>query len=94
MKGREISLYYIRNREKTEIDFCVVERGKILQLIEAKWSDEKPSSAFKTFEHLRHSSLVATQVVGHRKGDKVILRDYPFGLRVCSGPTWIRDLKM
>jgi predicted AAA+ superfamily ATPase len=94
VKGREISLHFIRDREKTEIDFCVVENGKILQLIEAKWSDEKPSSAFKAFEYLKHSKLQATQVVGHQKTEKVTTRDYPFGVRVCSGPDWIRDLKL
>jgi predicted AAA+ superfamily ATPase len=94
VKGREVSLHFIRDREKAEIDFCIVENGKILQLIEAKWSDEKPSSAFKAFEYLRHSKLVATQVVGHSSTDTLATRDYPFGVRVCSGPNWIRDITL
>lgn len=38
-EGVEISLHYIRDKERREIDFVICERDEPVRLIEAKWSD-------------------------------------------------------
>jgi uncharacterized protein len=88
--GKELSLHYIRNKEKDEIDFCLVEKGQPVQLIEAKWDDEKPSKGFKVFDNLKSAKLKATQVVRA----EIPTRDYPFGVRVTSADTWLRKLNL
>lgn len=44
IKGKDISLNYIRTKDKREVDFVIAEKGKALTLIESKLSDTKISS--------------------------------------------------
>ena len=39
VSGKEIELHYLRTKEKREVDFCFSEDGELIQLIEAKSSD-------------------------------------------------------
>lgn len=60
--GRKLELKYIRDKEKREVDFAIVEGQKLLSLIEVKLSDEKASQSLVHFsEKLKPHS--ASQIV-------------------------------
>lgn len=46
--GYNYELCYIRDKEKREVDFAIIKDKKIVELYEAKYTDDKPSS------HLRY----------------------------------------
>lgn len=46
--GHEAGVYYVRNRQGKEVDFCVVVNGKVT-LIETKWADENVSATLSYF---------------------------------------------
>ena len=48
-KGEKRSLYYVRNKNKQEIDFLITNNNIPTTLIESKWSDDHLHSAFKEF---------------------------------------------
>ncbi|MBI5723105.1 MAG: DUF4143 domain-containing protein [Planctomycetes bacterium] len=48
----EFELYYLRNKEKQEIDFLIVRDGVPWLPVEAKLSDTKPSPSWKKFAGL------------------------------------------
>ena len=91
LKGRELSLHFLRNRNNAEVDFCIVEKQEVTHMIEAKWADDRPSSAFKIFERAGSKHLkAALQLVAQ----KVPTRDYPFGVRVCSAMPWLTQVHL
>lgn len=84
--GYRYNLAYIRDKEKREVDFVLLNERKVEQCIEVKWSDEKPSSALKYFtQKLKPQKpsiqLVATLQRGHLSGDILIE----------SAVTWLSD---
>jgi predicted AAA+ superfamily ATPase len=54
-------LHFLRDKEKREVDFLIVERRKPILLVEAKLSDESPSPALLRFQ--RHLKTPAVQLV-------------------------------
>jgi len=74
--GTEISLHYLRTREKREVDFCIVKNGVPIQIIEAKLSDKNLSKELLYF-HNKYK-IPATQVVlnlrNERKIEKITIR--------------------
>lgn len=64
--GHSYSLQYIRDKEGREVDFVVVKDQKIEELIEVKWSDDRPSPSLAYYaEKLKPKS--ATQLVAQLK---------------------------
>jgi hypothetical protein len=62
----DFALWYVRDKEKREVDFLVTDRRKPFLLVEAKLSDSQPSPALRYFAE-RLSPRWAIQVV--RRGD-------------------------
>lgn len=61
-EGRDLSLHFLADKEKREVDFVIVEGKRPIQLIEVKWSEESPSPALRYYhERLR---VDAYQLVG------------------------------
>lgn len=76
--GEKWELGFLRNKEKQEVDFIVLQDGKIRELIEAKWSDSSISPALRYYgEKLKAPGLL--QLVG--TGGKKFTKD---GTRVLS----------
>lgn len=48
----EFALNFLRNKEKQEVDFLIVEGGKPFLLVEAKLSDQNPSKALRKFQNV------------------------------------------
>lgn len=49
-KGQSNGLFFLKDKEGHEIDFCVVQNGKVTHLIESKWSDPNPTPHFSRFQ--------------------------------------------
>lgn len=51
IKGEKRGLYYLRNKNKQEIDFLLTKDGKAVALIESKWSGDNLHPHFKAFSN-------------------------------------------
>jgi uncharacterized protein len=60
------ALHYIRDKEKREVDFAIVEKGRPVCLVECKRADEEPAPALLYFQ-AKLAVPVAVQLV-HKKG--------------------------
>lgn len=57
--GEDLRLYYLRDRERREVDFCIVRKGRPWLLLEAKASpDPSPSSLVYFAERLHPEHVV------------------------------------
>ena len=66
-----MELCYIRDKEKREVDFAVVCDGKLVELYEAKSSDELPSTSLRYFaERLKPWRAVQVILHGRERGWK------------------------
>jgi predicted AAA+ superfamily ATPase len=64
--GIACGLHYIRDRDAREVDFALTQNRKLVELIEAKWTDNNVSPALRFFaEKLQVPQ--ATQIVGQVK---------------------------
>lgn len=61
--GYAFELAYIKDKEQREVDFAIVKNKKIHELIEAKWSDAKPSPALVYYAN-KLDPTKARQIVG------------------------------
>ena len=58
-----MELKFIRDKEKHEVDFMVVKDRKPIELIEAKWDEERPTTSIKYFGK-KLGIKKCTQIVG------------------------------
>ena len=68
LRGEKSQLYYVRDKEKREVDFLTVVDGKVHDLVEVKLSDDKLSPHLSYFSE-RLKPAIATQVVLNLKKD-------------------------
>jgi len=66
LRGEKSQLYYVRDKEKREVDFLTVVDGKIQDLVEVKLSDENLSPHLSYFSE-RLKPRLAVQVVFNLK---------------------------
>ena len=66
----KFSLHFIKNKEKQEVDFLIAYGGKPLLLVEAKLSEEQPSSSLRKFQ--RALNIPAVQLLLEHEGYKLI----------------------
>lgn len=64
--GHDYELRYLRDKEKREVDFVIVRNGKVIELVEAKWSDRELSRSL-TYYAERIKPEKALQIVGDIK---------------------------
>lgn len=50
--GQQMELRFVRNKQKQEIDFAILNKKKVTHLIEAKLSDTEPSKNFPHFSKI------------------------------------------
>jgi uncharacterized protein len=66
----QFSLHYLRNKEKEEVDFCIVKDKKIWMLVECKSSQKEPAAALikfaKLFECKNNFQLVSVKEYDRR----------------------------
>ncbi len=84
--GEQRELYYIRNKDKKEIDFLLTKNNQPVHLIEAKWKDDKPSPHFDIFAKNLPSEIKKTQVVRHLQREKSTAS----GHEITKASTWLK----
>ena len=64
--GYSYELCYIRDKEKREVDFVIVKDKKVIELYEAKYSDDKVSSHLRYYTE-RLNPIKSVQIVANLK---------------------------
>lgn len=86
VKGKTISLHYVRTKEKKEVDFSLVENNQLTDLIEVKLSDNSPSKTLSFLaEKLEVSSAI--QLVQNLRQPQTIGR-----MNIVSAADWLATL--
>ncbi|MFN0117702.1 MAG: ATP-binding protein [Elusimicrobiota bacterium] len=86
----KISLHYLRDKEKREVDFCLVKDKKILCLIECKTSEEDVSPSLSYFQKKLGVS-VSIQLL-HKQGVCKKIKTDGFIQWVVSADRWLAHL--
>ena len=87
--GKEKSLYYLKNKDGKEIDFCITDNQNPGLLIEVKWRDEKISPNFNIFQKF-FPKVEMIQIVKNLKREKT----FPNGVEVRSAHRWLSRLSL
>ena len=86
----EYELWYLRNKEKEEIDFLITENGKPIFMVEAKFSDPTISPNLIKFQNALQ--IPAIQLVNQSNVARKIRNGTNFIL-VASAANWLAGLK-
>ncbi len=86
-KGAEVGLHYIRTKDGREVDFAVVDKGVLKQLIEVKLSETKPGSGIKYFSG-RAPGVQALQLVHNAKNNQDVQ-----GIEIRKAGEWLLNLE-
>ncbi|MFZ4618343.1 MAG: ATP-binding protein [Rectinemataceae bacterium] len=88
-RGLECALHYLRNKEGKELDFAVVQAGRLSHCFEVKAGDSSRSPSFAAFgEAIQDAKRI--QLVGSLSDG----RTYPDGLEIRDAATYLADLDL
>ena len=87
--GQEKHLYYLRNKEGREVDFCITNNGDPALMVEVKWRDENVSPNFKIFKK-SFPGVKMLQIVKELKKEKT----FPDGIEIRSAHKWLSRLSL
>ena len=87
VKGEKRGLYYLKNKNKQEIDFLLTKNNKPTVLIEAKYSDENPHPHFKVFSKFVNKAG-KIQLVKDLKKEKT----FKDGLEIRQASKWLAKM--
>ena len=85
--GEKRQLYYLRSRDKREIDFVLTKEGKPFCMIEVKWKNDKPSPHFNFFAKDMPRSVKKIQVLRHLYREKTTST----GVEMRSATHWLKS---
>ena len=88
VKGEDIELNYVRNKDGKEVDFAIARNGELAQMIEVKLSDEKISSSLNYFAE-RFPKVESIQLVHNLKQNKTVK-----GINVFNASHWLKELEV
>jgi predicted AAA+ superfamily ATPase len=86
-KGRELELRYFRDVDGREVDFVILEDGRPIQFIEAKWDDAAISKGLKYLKH-RFKKVNAWQISATGSKDYIS----PDGIRISPAIPFLKNL--
>ncbi len=87
--GETKKLYYLKNKEKKEIDFCITTEKAPSLLVEVKWKGENLSPNFEVFNHISpHAKMI--QVTKELKKEKT----FPNGAEIRIAHNWLSTLSL
>ena len=86
--GEKRNLHYLRNKDKREIDFLLTKDSKPIQMIEAKWKDDKLTPHFDFFAKDMSSSVKKIQVVKSLAREKTT----SLGHEIRRASSWLQSL--
>ncbi len=84
--GEKRNLYYLRSKDKKEIDFLLTKDNVPFHLIEAKWKEDKLSTNFDFFARDIPVLVKKTQVVRHLERE----RTTSDGHKICRASSWLK----
>lgn len=85
--GRDLELRYFRDVDGREVDFVVVEAGKPIRMIEAKWGDDAAERGLRYLKS-RFPAAEAVQIAATGKKDYVT----PDGIRLRPAVSFLSEL--
>lgn len=86
IEGIDIELKYLRTRDKREVDFCIVEEGKPVRMLEVKLSDDNISKSLLYFKD--RYNINATQLVFNLKNENI-----RSGIEIRNATKFLRNLR-
>jgi predicted AAA+ superfamily ATPase len=89
LSGQEKHLYYLRNKEGREVDFCITNNEDPALMVEVKWRDENVSPNFKIFKK-SFPGVKMLQIVKELKKEKT----FPDGIEIRSAHKWLSRLSL
>ncbi len=87
--GESRSLYYVRSKEKKEIDFCVTHDEIPTLLMEVKWKDGNVSPHFKAFEKF-FPDAHKVQLTKELQREKT----FPNGAEIRRAGSWLASFEL
>jgi predicted AAA+ superfamily ATPase len=84
--GEEVSLCYVRTREKREVDFALCREGRVTDLVEVKLTDNRPAPGLIYF-HNRIPGAAAFQLVRNLRQE-----ENAKGVAVVAAAPWLASL--
>ncbi len=87
--GESLKLYYLRNKDGKEIDFCVAKEEEPFLLIEVKWSDDRQSPNFRLFGRY-FPQAQKVQIVKELKREK----SFPDGTKILKAQDWLASFSL
>ena len=88
-QGEEKQLFYLRNKDGREVDFCITSGEKPEMMIEVKWRDENISSNFRIYQKIFPQAQMI-QLVKELKREKT----FPDGAEIRSVCKWLSKLDL
>ena len=87
VKGEDWRLFYLRNKDKKEVDFLIVKEARPVCMAEVKKSQDVPSEGLKIF--LKHfKKIKAVQLVQTLKKEKT----FPNGIQIRKASSWLAKM--
>ena len=86
-KGEKRGLFFLRNKEKDEVDFLITKDKSPIAMIEVKWSQETLNSNFKKFSKF-FKNIKKIQLVKNLKREKT----FPDGSEIRRGSQWLSKM--
>jgi len=87
--GEERTLFYVKNKEGKEIDFCVASNNIPSLLLEVKWNDNSLSPNFKQFRKF-FPDVKMVQISKTLKREKT----FPGGEELRNASKWLAELSL
>ena len=87
-KGETRGLYYLRDKNKREVDFLLTKDKKPLALIESKWAEDSLSPHFKEFAKHLPKDIPKIQLVKALKREKT----FPDGSEIRRASDWLKKM--
>ena len=85
--GEEKKLYYLRNKDGKEIDFCTTANDRPSLMVEVKWKDGTLSPNFEIFKKF-FGQIKMTQVTKELRKEKT----FPNGVEIRTAHKWLAEL--
>ncbi len=87
--GEKRQLYYLKNKDKKEIDFLITKDNKPFQMIETKWKDEKLTSHFDLFTKDIPDPVKKIQLVRSCSRQRL----HTSGCHIWPAADWLKNIK-
>jgi len=87
--GEDWHLYYLKNKDRREVDFCITSNENPALMVEVKWRNENVSPNFKIFKKA-FPGVKMIQLVKELKKEKT----FPDGIEIRSAHKWLSQLSL